>query len=130
MTLELAHLISLSVFYGMIPVLVIASFVLADDLALRQCVMAGLLTEALLAAIVERPLVSLGMVFLFMHQFLRYIKLVERVTFNRQSARKIEEAMVRKLGEAAQHIGGSMLGTDEFIRDYGRQRGGRHRYAA
>lgn len=86
MNLEYARLISLAVFVGMVPTLLVASFVLSQDLTLRKVVLLGLLGETLLSVVVEIPLAGLVTVGMFLHQFMRYLHLLDRVMHNLPAA--------------------------------------------
>lgn len=119
---EYARLISLAIFLGMAPAMTIASFVLSNDLTLRRVVLLGLLGETLLAIVIEIPLASLITVGMFLHQFMRYLKLIDKFAHNMDAAfhgglppwarnTPNPEEVLNRLGQAGRHVGGTSLGT-------------------
>jgi hypothetical protein len=135
---QTARLVSLIILWSLTPATLVACFMLADDLILRRVMLFVLLGEAGLAAVIQ-PLVSLPMVLMFMYQFIRYLRLLDRLSHNMIAALDLPRwaqhdpdpaSVLAKLGQAGRHVGGTSLGTEEFKYELDVTLGGRHRVRA
>jgi hypothetical protein len=138
MTPEMAHTLSLVFFYSFAVVLLVASFMLSDDLPLRKIVMLFLLGEAALGVVVQLGWGSLVAVLLFMKQFIAYVKLLDQKIVHTKSVMYHDlpswmqnspdpQVVMDRLDVAARHVGGAGLGTRPFQADERPRQSGRHR---
>lgn len=142
MSPQLAHTVSLAIFYSVQIALLFASFNVKRDTKMRLAVMLIILPTIVVGITNDRWLNSLALLFLFLAHFWTYIRLLDEAQDDDNKppagtgadylpawARHTTNpnAILERLGPAAGKIGGSTLGTKRLAPD--RNGVGQHRRA-
>jgi hypothetical protein len=139
---QLAHTLSLAVFYSVQAAILFASFNLKNDAKMRLIVMMVILPTILIGVIDGRWVNAVALLFLFLSHFIVYVRILDENPDdpNRPPAGTGADyvpgwarhttnpnEILNRLGPAAGKIGGSTLGTKMLAPD--RSGVGRHRRA-